>query len=161
MFPEVKPESNSKQKLAVAAVCQDVASGECAKQLLNRVSQLVGPDGIQCTWWPIHELVDSGIFQKAVAGAACADVIIVAIRAEIAFSNKLLEWVEAWLPARKQRDGSLIALIDPAGQTSASFQRTRDYFRSAARRGGLDFQLRERNSPGSLPRLDPSDVQVQ
>ena len=130
--------------LNITAVYQDPPGREWAAELLCRMSQLMGDDTIANHAWNIVELDRPEAFSAAVAAATVADVLVISFPAGEQLPSILCAWMEAWLPRRLRRDGTLIALIGvAAGQPDARSEQTEDYLRRVAGRGRLDFQLRE------------------
>jgi len=136
--------------LKIIAVYQDIRGREWAAELWCRMSQLMGDDAITNHSWNIAELDHQEIFSAAVSAATAADVLVVSIHAGEQLPFVLCAWIDAWLPRRQRQDGTLIALIGvPAGQPDARSEQTGEYLRAVARRGRLDFQLREHVTTGT------------
>jgi hypothetical protein len=133
--------------LSVAVVYQDGSTKRWARQLCDRVTKIVGQDCVRITWWNISDLSEPGVLAGAVSTAMRADVIVVAIHAAKELPLPFYVWVEAWLPHRLQAMGSLLALIDMPDQADSQSDRARDYLRSIARLGRLDFLVEERKLP--------------
>jgi hypothetical protein len=76
-----------------------------------------------------------------------ADVILISIHDTKELPTDLCVWIDAWLPRRRLPTGALIALVSVPEQPDVQTDHTRDYLRSVARRGRLDFLLRERKLP--------------
>lgn len=148
--PVAAPQAGT--NLSIIAVYQDIRGQEWAAELWCRMSQLMGDDAITSRSWNIAELDRPEIFSAAVSAATAADVLVVSIRAGEQLPFVLHAWIDEWLPRRQRQDGTLIALIVvPAGQPDATSERTGEYLRTVARRGRLDFQLREHVMTGARP----------
>jgi hypothetical protein len=154
-FGKTSPGAAAAPGLKIAGVYQDLKSRAWAEDLWNRVAQLTGPDAVQVAAWTIDELNHAPAFQEAVSAATLADVLVVSIHAGEQLPPGLCAWIDAWLPRRQRRDGALIVLLGvTAGQPDVPLARAKEYLRTIACRGGLDFLLREHI--GALHRLKTS-----
>jgi hypothetical protein len=135
--------------LNVALVYQDAPTRKWANQVCDRVTQITGKDAVRCTWWDINRLSDPEVLKDAVLTTMQADVILISIYDAKELPIDLCVWIDAWLPRRSLPTGALIALISVPGQMSAQLEHARGYLRAAARKGRLDFLLRERKLPVS------------
>ena len=130
--------------LNVTTVYQDLWGSEWATELWCRVTQMMGNDAVIHTSWNLVELGRPEIFSEAVAAAAIADVLVISIPAGEPLPVHLCAWIDAWLPRRRRRDGALIALLGMvAGQPDGLSKQAAEYLSAVARRGRLDFLLRE------------------
>jgi hypothetical protein len=130
--------------LNVTAVYQDMWGREWARELWLRVTQLMGNDAITNTSWSLMELDRPEIFSEAVSAATLADVLVVSIHASEQLPPRLCAWFDAWVPRRQRQEGALIALLGmTAGQPDGPSKQAEEYLRAVARRGRLDFLLRE------------------
>jgi hypothetical protein len=133
--------------LNIASVYQDAPTRKWAAQVCDQVTQLAGKDAVRCTWWEISRLGDPEVLKDAVLTTVPADVILISIYDAKELPVDLCVWIDAWLPRRSLPTGALIALISVPGQTSAQLEHARGYLRAVARKGRLDFLLRERKLP--------------
>ena len=130
--------------LKVTTVYQDVWGSEWATELWCRVTQMMGSDAVIHTSWNLTELGRPVIFSEAVADAMIADVLVISIPAGEPLPAHLCAWIYAWLPRRRRRDGALIALLGMVpGQPDGLSKQAAEYLGAVARRGRLDFLLRE------------------
>jgi hypothetical protein len=137
--------------LHVVQVYEDAPAERWAGGVCERVSQLVGSEGVQFKAWKISELSASEAFADAVLATACADMIIVSIQAAEQLPLELYAWMDAWLPHRLQLTGALVALVGQTEQSGSQADRTRQYLQAVARKGGLDFLIEERNLAAASP----------
>jgi len=135
------------QKLKLALLYQDSATRKWAKDVLERMAKIAGPENIHATWWNISELCEPGVLAAAVSTAMRADVIVVARDSAQRLSYPFYVWVESWLPHRHQPAGALVALVGSSSPAKAQSEQACEYLRSVARAGHLDFLLEERNLP--------------
>jgi len=134
----------AKSALNVTAVYQDAWGREWATELWLRVTQMMGSDAIANTGWDLVELNRPEVFSEAVSAAAIADVLVISIHAGEQLPPPLCAWIDAWLPRRQRQDGALIALLGTAaGQPDSLSKQTEEHLSTVARRGRLDFLLRE------------------
>ncbi|MGO9587545.1 MAG: hypothetical protein ACLP2Y_15245 [Limisphaerales bacterium] len=138
---------DTENALNVALVYQDAPTRNWATQVCDQVTQLVGKDAVHCTQWEISRLGDPDVLKDAVSTTMQADVILISIYDAKELPIELAGWIGAWLPRRSLPTGALIALISVPGQTSAQLDHARGYLRTVARKGRLDFLLRERRLP--------------
>jgi hypothetical protein len=133
--------------LNVALVYQDAPTRKWATQVCDQVTRLAGKDAVRCTWWEISRLSNPEVLKDAVLTTMQADVILVSLYDTNELPVDLCVWLDAWLPRRHLSTGALIALISVPGETSAQLEHARGYLRAIARKGRLDFLLRERKLP--------------
>ena len=141
--------SETGSALNVVSVCQDTPTRQWATKVCDQVTRLAGKDAVHCTWWKIDRLGDPGILQEAVLAAIQADAILVSIYDAEELPVELCAWIDAWLPRRYVPMGALIALITKPEQPGDQMNHARDYLRTVAHKGRLDFLLRERRLPGT------------
>jgi hypothetical protein len=133
--------------LNVALVYQDIPTRKWATQVCDQVAQLAGKGAVHCSSWEINRLSEPEVLMDAILMTLVADVIMVSIYDAKELPIELCGWINAWLPYRSLPTGALIALISVPGQTSAQLEHARGYLRAVARKGRLDFLLRERRLP--------------
>ncbi len=133
--------------LNVAVVYQDTPTWKWATQVCDHVTRLAGKDAVHSTWWEISRLSDPEVFKDAVLMTMVANVILVSINDAEELPIDLCLWIDAWLPRRYLPMGALIALISVPGQPGDRTNHARDYLRTVACKGRLDFLLRERRLP--------------
>jgi hypothetical protein len=133
--------------LNVAVIYQNTAARKWATQVCDHVKRVAGNDAVHSTWWEISSLSDPDVFRDAILMTIVADVILVSINDAEELPIDLCVWIDAWLPRRYLPMGALIALISVPGQADDQTNHARDYLRTVARKGRLDFLLRERRLP--------------
>ena len=133
--------------LNVAMVYQDALTRKWATQVCDQVTRLAGKDAVHCTQWEISRLNDLCVLKDAILMTMVADVILVSIYDAEELPKDFRVWMDAWLARRYLPTGALIALISVPGELSAQTKPARDYLRAVARKGRLDFLLRERRLP--------------
>ena len=147
--------------LRVATVYQDPLTRHWARELWDRVGQLVGQGGICHQSWKIGDLTDAQASTGAVQAAPEADVLVVSVRDAGELPINLCVWIDAWMP---RRAGALVALIGVCPQPNVQSGRVHAYLEAVARRVGLDFLPRERKLPEhsrSISRLARSTQLVE
>ena len=135
--------------LNVALVYQNIPTRKWATQVCDQVTRLAGKDAVRCTGWEIGRLRDPEVLRDAVLTTMQADVILISIYDTNELPIDLCVWIDEWLPRRTLPTGALIALISVPGQVSAELEHARGYLRTVARKGRLDFLLRERRLPAA------------
>jgi hypothetical protein len=133
--------------LNIAMVYQDALTRKWATQVCDQVTRLAGKDAVHCPQWEISRLNDLSVLKDAVLMTMVADVILVSIYDAEELPKDFRVWMDAWLARRYLPAGALIALISVRGEKSAQTNPARDCLRAVARKGRLDFLLRERRLP--------------
>jgi hypothetical protein len=111
------------------------------------VTRLAGKNAVHCSQWEISRLNDLCVLKDAILMTMVADVILVSIYDAEELPKDFRVWMDAWLARRYLPAGALIALISVPGELSVQTKLARDYLRAVARKGRLDFLLRERRLP--------------
>jgi hypothetical protein len=133
--------------LNIAMVYQDALTRKWATQVCDQVTRLAGKDAVHCAQWETSRLNDLCVLKDAILMTMVADVILVSIYDAEELPKDFRVWMDAWLARRYLPTGALIALISVPGELSAQTKPARDYLRAVARKGRLDFLLRERRLP--------------
>jgi hypothetical protein len=133
--------------LNVAMIYQDTLTWKWATQVCDQVTRLAGKDAVHCSQWEISRLNDLCVLKDAILMTMVADVILVSIYDAEELPKDFCVWIDAWLARRYLPTGALIALISAPGELSDQTKAARDYLRGVARKGRLDFLLRERKLP--------------
>ena len=139
--------SETEHALNVAMVYQDAPTRKWATQVCDEVTRLAGKDAVHCAQWEVSRLSDPEVLKDATLMTMVADVVLVSIYGAKELPVDLCVWFDAWLPRRFLPAGALIALISVPGQTGAQLEHARGCLRAVARKGRLDFLLRERKLP--------------
>jgi hypothetical protein len=150
--PTTTGTSGEDYALKVVLVYQDDQTRQWAKEVYNRVRQLVGDDCLHTTWWNIRDLNQPSVLAGAVSNTRQSDVIVVAIRSTAGLPLAFYHWTDSWLDHRPGKPGALVALV---GQPQAESDSTRDYLRNLSRRGRLDFMVQERTWSATHSSLEP------
>jgi hypothetical protein len=129
--------------LKVAVLYQDAPSRRRAARVCDQATELVGEESIQSTWWDLNRLGDPDVLMDAALAAMRADILVVSIYDTKELPAGLCAWMGAWLPHRRLPAGALIALIGVPDQPGAQFHHIHEFLRAGARKGKLDFLLRE------------------
>ena len=137
----------SEPALGIVVVYQDAVTRHWASGLLDRLGQLIDAGCIRPKYWKLGNLTGANIFAEAVHAAAKADVLVIAVRDAGELPPLLHVWIDAWMPLREGRTGTLVALIGVPARPNALSGRAHWYLESVARQAGLDFIPRERKLP--------------
>jgi hypothetical protein len=133
--------------LNIALLYQDTLTRKWATQVCDQVTRLAGEGACRCTWWEIGRLSDPDVLMDASLMTMVADVVLVSIYDAKELPINLCAWIDTWLPNRCLPMGALIALISVPGDLNAQTKPARDCLRAVARKGRMDFLLRERRLP--------------
>jgi hypothetical protein len=138
---------SEKHVLKLCVLYHDEHLRQWAQDVHTLARKLVGRNALKTTWWNVQTLSEPAVLAGAVSTAMHADVIVLAIRAEAELPLAFYYWADAWLPHRYAEPGALLALLAVSEPPRAKVERTREYFRTLAHRGGLDFMCDERPLP--------------
>ncbi len=133
--------------LAVAVVYEERLTQEWARRVCIRLGDLVGKEAVRSGWWPLSSLRDPRALDEATKAASTADVIVVSVRATEEPAPNLSAWIDMWLSRRAQSAGALVALISLSEPLIRGVNPLRDYLRTVASRGGLDFLPHQQKLP--------------
>jgi len=129
--------------LKVTALYQDNRTWQWAADMCNRVTQFAGARGIHARSWRVAELAQPAIFPGAVQAATLADVIVVSVYAAAQLPHSFYTWINAWVPRRRLRTGTLVALIGVPDSPNLHTPFIQEYLAGVADRGELDFLPRQ------------------
>jgi hypothetical protein len=133
--------------LMIVATYQDSLTRFWAKQVYECWMQSLGAERVSGRFWRIEDLTHQSILLEAVAAAVQADVILVSAHAAEQMPLSLYAWIDAWLPRRRQRGGTLVSLMDITGSSLSVVTRVRCYLQAVANRARLGFLEEERKLP--------------
>ena len=136
-----------KHALKLSVLYHDEQLRQWAQEVHTLARKLVRKTSLTATWWNIQLLSEPAVLAGAVSTAMHSDVIVLAIRSEAELPLAFYYWADAWLPHRFGEPGALLALLAVPEHPQAKSERTREYFRNLAHRGGLDFLADERQLP--------------
>lgn len=135
--------------LNVALVYEDALTWKWAKNIFDHVETVVGPNVIHGTWWNLSDLSHPGVLAGAVSQAMRADLVVVAHTATEGLPLPFYIWVNSWLPHHLPGGSALVALLGAVARPNAESGRVREYLRSVARQGRMQFLLAEQMAEGS------------
>ena len=109
----------------------------------------------EVSWWPFDMLEEAASAQEAAEKAARADLILFSAASQGDFSRAVKGWIKGWLDHRGEREGMLIALMEPVGDASGREGPRHRCLRDAAHHGAMDYlthfpQDLSRSMPDSL-----------
>ena len=142
-----KRANGSEPALKCVTVWQDSLTRHWAAELWDQAGQLIGHGSVCLKLWDLNELRKTPVFPQAVRAAAGADVLVISIRDAGELPLFLRVWIDAWIPRRARRHGTLVALIGVPAERGAQSGSAYQYLKEVARRAGLDFLSRERRLP--------------
>lgn len=133
--------------LNITMVYQDRNTQTWASEVGRQMAHLIGTENVHVTSWQISDLIQSELIADTVWSAARADIIIVAVSAQEEVPAELCAWIDAWLPRRVQRSGSLVVLTVQPAETKNQMSPIKKYLLEIAQKGHLDFIPHERKMP--------------
>ena len=108
-------------------------------------------------WWSLSQLEQQpSVSGQAVEKAAAADLILFALEPDGTLTPEMLAWIENWINQRSEREGALVALMDPAAEPSGRSTEKYMYLRQAAHRAGMDYLT---HLPADLPHSIPDSLE--
>jgi hypothetical protein len=151
-YPEKNVSTDESDSLEAAAensfraviVYQDEPAQIWAAEMWERVTRLIGNEGIQVHCWAIGDLTHPRLFADAVQAAAEADVLIISATVAQDLPLNLYVWIDAWLPRRKIDEGALVTLLSVSEEASGASARALAYFQAIAARARMNFLPEER-----------------
>jgi hypothetical protein len=151
-YPERMVSTSGSDSLETAAensfraviVYQDEPAQLWAAEMWERVTRLIGNEGIQVHCWAIGDLTHPRVFAGAVEAAAEADVLIISATVAEDLPVNLYVWIDAWLPRRKIDEGALVTLLSVSEESSGASARALAYFQAIAARARMNFLPEER-----------------
>ncbi len=133
---------------SVVMVYADFAAGQRAMQTCKSLITRFGQDfEFQTHLWKFDMLRFDDCRQLAASQATAADMIILSLGERNHLPEATWNWVEDWLPERRDRPGALVALLRKPGESSAASLEIQSALEMAARRGGLTFFAHEFDPP--------------
>jgi hypothetical protein len=92
-----------------------------------------------CDSWPMDLLAHPDLCRQAAAAAAEADMIIIAASGAEESPSHARNWIETWLPQKKNGPTALVLLLDQEGESLGSPPPFCVYLLQVAERGNMDF----------------------
>lgn len=93
----------------------------------------------ECDSWQMDLLAHPDLCRQAAAVAAEADMIIIAAGGAGEFPSHARNWIETWLPRKKNGPTALVVLLDEEGASLCKPPPFCVYLRQVAERGNMDF----------------------
>jgi hypothetical protein len=135
------------QVFKVVIVYENFGAAVQAKEMSERLAAELNS---KCDTWKFEMLAHPGLREHAARDAAEADMIIVAARGEGPLPDYVKEWIQTWLPCKKESPAILVALIDEESNrvnrenidredAVADLPDNFQYLRQVAERGAMDF----------------------
>ena len=90
-------------------------------------------------WWSFDHLATVDSAREAAEKAARADLIIFAASPEGDFPLAVKAWMQVWLSQRGDREGKLVALLDPRGSAKGKEGHKHQHLRNAAHHAAMDY----------------------
>ncbi len=161
-FPERAVSTDGSDSCAATAennfraviVYQDEPTQLWAAEMWERVTRLIGNEGIDVHCWAIGDLAHPRLFAHAVQATAEADVVIISAKVAEDLPLNLYVWIDAWLPRRKIDEGALVTLLSVSEEFSGASARALAYFQAIAARARMNFLPEERKF--DLPERNPT-----
>ena len=135
---QTKP-MESNLEIEVVIVYENFAAGIRAKSMLDRLSAALQPEfGINRGLWKFELLDYPQLREQAAIEALKADMIVVSTNGDSDLPEHIKNWIESWLPQKREGLAALIALLDHPQQKTDSWP-AYTYLRQVANEGKMDF----------------------
>ena len=145
-----------KAKWSVVVLFENADARDKAVAFCDRlVEQFMKGLVVEVNWWGFGDLMDTDAARQSVECAGAADFVLFAAESNfLPFEAK--SWVERWIKARGDREGTLVDLCGAAYDRSENPQDTRVFLRKIAQRAGMDYFT---CMPHNISRTIPDSVE--
>jgi len=128
-----------KAKWSVVVLFENTDARDKAVAFCDRlVEQFLQGLVVEVNWWEFGDLVDAEAARESVESAGAADFVLFASESNILpFEAK--SWVERWIKARGDREGTLVDLCGKANEQAEHPEDTRVFLHKVAQRAGMDY----------------------
>jgi len=96
---------------------------------------------LEINWWSFALLKEPPTAGQAAQGAACAEMVVLAMGGAGDLPPETKRWLESWVSNRCRREGALVGLVqrEPGAGDIPSLKEV--YLRNIAHRAGMDYLL--------------------
>lgn len=101
--------------------------------------ELAAESQSECDSWLMDLLTHPDLCRQAATVAAEANMIIIAAGGAGEFPSHARNWIETWLPQKKNGPTALVLLLDQEGESLGKPPPFCVYLRQVAERGNMDF----------------------
>jgi hypothetical protein len=127
------------ETFSIVVVYEDSATRDRAIRVCDHVKAQVKEVELKFSWWRFDFLSDPKLAELAAKAAARADMVIFSAHDGKALPPPVRDWIETWLPRRKQKDSALMALIGAAETRFNQSTPARTYLHAVATRARMDY----------------------
>jgi hypothetical protein len=133
----------------------DAAAQRRAMHACDNMMARFWPDvEFEVHWSSFSQLADATKAREAAEQAAGARIVIVSTEANLGLPPPVRDWMKGWCGLRRGREGTLIGLVEGAGESQAA-ESVQRQLRTAAHEAGLDYLTHE---PDSAPEPMADDM---
>jgi hypothetical protein len=93
----------------------------------------------ECDSWLMDLLAHPDLCRQAAAAATGADMVIIAASGAGELPRPARNWIESWLPQKKNGPTALVVLLDQESESLGKPSPFCVYLRKVAKRGNMDF----------------------
>jgi hypothetical protein len=135
-----EPTCDAAWDLSVVIASEDSATAVPVCEVLEQVEHNLKDEGrLNYLWWNFEVLAIDTLRELAVDEAAAADMIIIGIHETRKLPQEINDWIELWLPLRKDRPGALVAVLDSDLNQPDVSQEILSQLKQVAALGQMDF----------------------
>jgi hypothetical protein len=128
-----------KPSLKIVIVYENFIAGIRGREISERLAaQLKSDVDVNSGLWKFDLLDNPTLRDQASAEAINADIVIISVR-NCDLPHGVHEWLEGWLPAKKQHDAALVAVIEPDQESGSEAHQLQEHLRSLAAKASMDF----------------------
>ena len=126
--------------LNVVIACEDSSTAAPVCEVLELIELNLHDEGrLNYLWWNFEVLAIPTLRELAAAEAATADLIIIGIHEGRELPQEVNDWMNLWLPLRKDRPGALVAVLDSDLNQQGALQEIISQLKQVAALGQMDF----------------------
>jgi hypothetical protein len=130
----------AKLPFKVLIAYEDFRLGQHAKRLFDGLENCLAADyRLDICEWKFDVLRFTRLQEMAAEDAADSHLIVISAHAANELPPWVKAWIERWLPARHDKSGALVALLEPADDLDPGASILQLYLQTIARRAQLDF----------------------
>jgi len=141
---------NKASRLVVATYEDELTRKAALRFLDSLVAEFWSRCDFVVEWFSFDSVGGAELNQDTVQKAVDADLIVFAAHPEGELPAGVVRWMQAWCDQRKDREGSVIGLLDPAKEGSAQANRY-TWLRSMAHKAGMDYLTQAPQQIGFMP----------
>lgn len=126
--------------LSVVVIYNDMHAALRAAQMIEHFGQKYqGKMAPRLQPLPLSQLSDQGCYERSLAAAASADMIIVSINGPGGLPPALKQWIQDCTAQKREGDSAVVALLGSMDESDPVDSPRLQFLKNAVRSAGLDF----------------------